>query len=102
MATILLLCGGRRLCSRHHPNTHGLIGKMGAFVIASSSAKTVMAKPNLIELGPPPGSNATAGFINAPTPAEADELLTLDELAARVPSRPCSWLRRWVSHWAPR
>ena len=34
------------------------------------TAMTIVPKHNLIELGPPPGSNATAGVINAPTAAE--------------------------------
>lgn len=31
-------------------------------------ARTITPYPNAVELGPPPGSNATSGVINAPTP----------------------------------
>ena len=36
-------------------------------------AATVNSYPNAVELGPPPGSYATSGVINAPTPQREDE-----------------------------
>ena len=34
-------------------------------------ARLLVPYPNAVELGPPPGSNATAGVIHAPTPTAA-------------------------------
>ena len=66
------------LMSRHDRLGAGCPGGMGMlpeemWLRIFDYARTATPYPNAVELGPPPGSNATTGYINAPTPAEPEE-----------------------------